>query len=63
MGKQMFCYLEVDLSHKSTNTQVPNNQNTQRFINVNEKNKIQKKDSIYNINFAKTFMKLEPKNI
>ena len=33
-GRQMYCCLEVDLSHKSNNTQDPNNQNTQRFINT-----------------------------
>ncbi len=59
----MYCCLEVDLSHKSNNTQDPNNQNTQRFINTNDKKVItKKKDSIYNVNaFAKKFMKLEAK--
>ena len=62
-GRQMNCCLEVDLSHKSNNTQDPNNQNTQRFINTNDKKVItKKKDSIYNVNaFAKKFMKLEAK--
>ena len=42
-GRQMYCCLEVDLSHKSNNTQDPNNQNTQRFINTNDKKVITKK--------------------
>ena len=62
-GRQMYCCIDVDLSHKSNNTQDPNNQNTQRFINKNEKKpNTKKKDSIYNVNaFARKFLKLESK--